>query len=112
MPSNGVFQRELTILDSINEGVFTVDPDWRNTYESLAISPDGQKLAVGTGGGDLQIWIKVLDTGPLTRLTFEGSFNRRPNWTANGQFVTFITDRGSNRDLYMKRADGVGQAQS
>jgi len=25
------FQRETTILDSINEGVFTVDPDWRIT---------------------------------------------------------------------------------
>jgi len=25
------FQREITILDSLNEGVFTVDPDWRIT---------------------------------------------------------------------------------
>jgi len=31
MPSSKVFQREITILDSINEGVFTVDPDWRIT---------------------------------------------------------------------------------
>ncbi len=31
MATKTSFQRELTILDSINEGVFTVDPDWRIT---------------------------------------------------------------------------------
>jgi len=31
MAAETTFQREVTILDSINEGVFTVDPDWRIT---------------------------------------------------------------------------------
>jgi len=31
MASRKSFQREITILDSVNEGVFTVDPDWRIT---------------------------------------------------------------------------------
>ena len=31
MTQGKTFQREMTILDSINEGVFTVDPDWRIT---------------------------------------------------------------------------------
>jgi len=88
-----------------------VDPAWLGPYESIALSPDGRRLAVGTGfGAEPQLWIKSLDTGPLTKLTFEGSLNRRPTWTADGQAVTFISDRGNNRDLYVKRADGVGAA--
>lgn len=31
MTADKTFQREVTILDSINEGVFTVDPEWRIT---------------------------------------------------------------------------------
>jgi len=31
MAARKSFQREVTILDSVNEGVFTVDPDWRIT---------------------------------------------------------------------------------
>ncbi len=95
------------------EGVATpVDPDWLGPYESVALSPDGRRLAVGSGfGAEPQLWIKELDTGPLTTLTFEGSLNRRPTWTADGQAVTFISDRANNRDLYVKRADGVGSAE-
>ena len=95
------------------EGVASpVDPDWVGTYESVALSPDGRRLAVGTGfGAEPQLWIKSLDTGPLSKLTFEGSLNRRPTWTADGQAVTFISERGENRDLYVKRADGVGAAE-
>ncbi|GMQ83040.1 MAG: hypothetical protein BMS9Abin05_2513 [Rhodothermia bacterium] len=95
------------------DGVETpVDPDWLGPYESVALSPDGRRLAVGTGfGAEPQLWIKSLDTGPLTLLTFEGSLNRRPAWTADGQAVTFISDRGNNRDLYVKRADGVDDAE-
>jgi len=89
-----------------------VDPDWLGPYESVALSPDGRRMAVGTGFGvESKLWIKSLDTGPLTMLTFEGSLNRRPTWTADGQAVTFISDRGNNRDLYVKRGDGVGAAE-
>ncbi|OVE78912.1 hypothetical protein BVY01_04080 [bacterium I07] len=89
----------------------SVDSEWLGPYSAVALSPDGRKLAVGTGfGAEPQVWIKTLDTGPLSRLTFEGSMNRRPAWTADGKFLTFITDRESNRDMYMKRADGVGDA--
>ena len=56
-----------------------------------------------------QIWIKQLDRGPLAKLTFEAS-NFRAAWTPDGQWVAFVSDRGVNRDLYVRRADGTGQA--
>jgi serine/threonine-protein kinase len=81
-------------------------------FSTLALSPDGTRLAVSmTGPGGLDVWIKQLDRGPLSRLTFPDGADHRVAWTPDGQSVTFITERGENRDLYVKRADGVGSAE-
>ncbi len=58
-----------------------------------------------------QIWIKQLDQGPLPKLTFTGTGNFRPAWTPDGRSVAFSSNRGDNRDLYVRRADGTGQAE-
>jgi serine/threonine-protein kinase len=89
-----------------------IDPSWPGDFESVALSPDGTRLAVTLGGvGQSAIWIKQLDRGPASLLTFADSLNRRPTWTRDGRSVTFISVRGGNRDLYVKRADGVGSAE-
>jgi hypothetical protein len=86
-----------------------IDPSWTDQFASLALSPDGTRLAVsiaGAGGEDL--WIKQLDRGPLVRLTTTDGLDRRPAWTPDGLSVTFASDRGEVRGLYVTRADGVG----
>jgi dipeptidyl aminopeptidase/acylaminoacyl peptidase len=35
----------------------------------------------------------------------------RPSWSPDGQSVVFISDRGGNRDVWMKRADGARDAE-
>ena len=78
----------------------------------LALSPDESRLAVNTHTDpprdDGQIWIKELPRGPLTRLTFEGAVNFRPEWFPSGRDLAFISDRGENRDIWVARADGTG----
>ena len=49
--NDSTFQRETTILDSINEGVFTVDPDWRiTTFNQAAekITGVSREQAIGS----------------------------------------------------------------
>ncbi len=100
------------------EGLVTpIDPDWRfsNARNSgWALSPDGTRLAIGlnTEAGD-DIWIKELDDGPLARLTFHPDEDARPRWTPDGRSVMFLTRRAEGRrsDLYVRRADGTGQAE-
>jgi Tol biopolymer transport system component len=36
--------------------------------------------------------------------------NMRPSWSLDGQSVIFISDRGKNRDVWIKRADGTRDA--
>jgi serine/threonine-protein kinase len=89
-----------------------IDPSWKDMFESVALSPDGTRLAATVGREfDTDLWIKRLDRGPASRLTFTEGLNRRATWSEDGQSVMFVSDRRANRDLYVKRADGVGAAE-
>jgi len=54
------------------------------------------------------VWIKQLDRGPLSRLTFEGRYNGAPAWSPDGRSVTFVSFRAGNGDLWTRAADGSG----
>lgn len=80
----------------------------------VALSPDNTKVAVSTleipGSDNGNVWIKQLPRGPFVQLTYDGAVNMRPSWSPDGQFVVFISDRGENRDAWIKRFDGAVEA--
>jgi eukaryotic-like serine/threonine-protein kinase len=75
----------------------------------FALSPDGTRLAIGIRNGNTDdVWIKQLDRGPLTRLTFQGN-NIRPAWSHDSRSVYFIADTGrTNNAVLVRLADGAG----
>ena len=80
-------------------------------HQGIAHSPEGRRLAVGVGsGGALNIWIKQLDHGPSTRLTFGGQ-DRRPFWSPDGRMVAYVRDSNNTSAVYARPADGGGQDQ-
>ena len=85
-----------------------LDPDWKETFSSLSLSPDGRRLAVSLLAGSIsQLWVKQLDAGPLTRLTFDGTLNYRAAWRPDGRTLSFTSDReGASAYLYRIRGDG------
>jgi serine/threonine-protein kinase len=89
-------------------GVATpIDTAWYGPLSSLALSPEGGRLAAGMGArdGDLNIWIKQLDRGPVTRLTFGGR-DRRPAWSPDGRTIAFVRDTGTGSVIMARAADG------
>ena len=80
------------------------------TFSSLALSPDGTRLAISIPDpeGAIDLWVKQLDTGPMPRLTFEGTQNIRATWSPDGQSLTFVSNREGDYRLWTKRADGSG----
>jgi serine/threonine-protein kinase len=106
--SNKGGQDEFAVVRVSREGKITpVDSAWRAGINSVALSPDGNRLAVSiVGGGRTDVWIKQLDAGPLTRLTFDGTLNYRPAWRPDGRTVSFTSDRTGTSLLYTLRADG------
>jgi serine/threonine-protein kinase len=86
-----------------------VDPGWTGEITQLALSPDGARLAVTVRHeGRDEVWVKVLGTGPFTRLAFDGTIAYRPMWTPGGRSVTYISDRAGINQLLVRPADGSG----
>ncbi len=96
------------------EGVATpVDSTWdpQGAINSVALSPDGKKLAVALIRDDKEdIWVKQLPIGPFSRITFGDTGHVRPSWSADGRSVVYITDRGGSGSglPYAHLADGTG----
>jgi hypothetical protein len=90
--------------------VTVIDPDWRfvgnSNWSGVALSPDGNLLALSIFDDTWDIWIKELDDGPLSRFTFEGTTNRRPSWSPDGRSVQWISASGEGGDLWSRPADG------
>jgi Tol biopolymer transport system component/tRNA A-37 threonylcarbamoyl transferase component Bud32 len=85
-----------------------LDPSWLAQFNGMTLSPDGRQVAVSLAEGSGGIlWVKQLDAGPLTRLSFDGTVNYRGAWMADGKTLSYSSDRrGTATWLYRVRADG------
>ena len=96
-----------------------IDPRWAvrglGNSPSVSLSPTGDRLAISIMDAEAatDLWVKQLDSGPLSRLTFEGQENIRATWSSDGESLTFSSTRLGSRgwDLWTKRADGSGTAE-
>ena len=82
-------------------------------YNSLRLSPDGQRVAVEVlDDGNYDIWIYDLARAIWTRFTSGSEWDRWPLWTPDGERIVFTSSRdGDVNNLYWKAADGTGQAE-
>jgi eukaryotic-like serine/threonine-protein kinase len=78
-------------------------------YGEPRLSPDGRRVALDIGGG--QIWIYDLARDTLTRFTFKGG-GGEPAWTPDGKRIAFASIGGGGAiNLYWQMADGSGGLQ-
>jgi len=90
-----------------------IDSAWSYTPAfngGLSLSPDGTRLAVAIHGDPVgDIWIKELDRGPLSRVTFDNSVKYRPIWMPDGQTLSYLMENGEASAILKRRADGGGE---
>jgi Tol biopolymer transport system component/predicted Ser/Thr protein kinase len=76
------------------------------------ISPDGTRVAVagygGSGGGNVDVYVRDLARGTMTRLTFDPAEEDFPLWTPDGKRIAFCSWREDDYGIYLKSADGTG----
>ncbi|MDX2207845.1 MAG: protein kinase [Gemmatimonadales bacterium] len=106
--TGGSGDAELVRVDRRGQ-VTRIDTTWFGAYNSFALSRDGRRMAVGAGttGGGLSIYLKQLDRGAFTRLSFGGQ-DRRPTWSPDSRTVAFIRDSLNGGGVYAIAADGSG----
>ena len=56
--------------------------------------------------------MKQLNTGALSRLSFDVGNANRPVWTPDGRKVAFLATRNNHRTAWVRRADGSDSAQA
>jgi serine/threonine protein kinase len=74
------------------------------------LSPDGKRLVLRELGDQCMLWLYDLERRSMTRLTFEDD-SHNPVWSPDGRHVAFGYSSGTDRALYMKRADGSQPAE-
>ncbi len=74
-------------------------------------SPDGQSVVYhSTRTGNSEIWLHHLDGRPETRMTDNGDWDLYPDWSPDGQRLSFVSDRdGARFRLFIANADGGGE---
>jgi Protein kinase domain/WD40-like Beta Propeller Repeat len=76
-------------------------------------APDGGRLAMEIREGPSDVWVYELARDTLTRLTADPAEDATPVWTPDGNGIVFASARAdkSTLNLYVQRADGIGEAQ-
>ncbi len=81
-------------------------------YSFPRVSPDGSRLAVAIFDGQkTDIWIFVMKSGSLERLSTQGSDNTRPEWSPDGKRVLYRSNRDGNNAMFWQMADGSAPAE-
>ena len=79
---------------------------------SWRISPDGSRLVLREmTEGTYDLWVKELDDGPRSRLTFDDAGDYYPQWTPDGESITYVSGTPTGLDVFTRRADGTGEPQ-
>lgn len=107
-PPKGGVQGRLTWFDRQGKAVATSgDP---GLYRTLAISPDGKRVAFERNDPQTQnrdIWLLEIASGVTTRFTSDPGWDAFPTWSPDGSRIIFTSNRGGVYDLYRKAATGA-----
>jgi len=104
----GTTRRRLVWVDrNRHREIVPVDP---GALLAPRLSPDGSRVALEIGTKESsQIWIYQFATATLSPLTNTGD-NASPDWTADGRFVEYLSNRGGAVALWRQPADFSGEA--
>ena len=82
------------------------------SYFSLAVSPDGSKVAVPVSNltvGTNDLWICDVQRGLRSRVTFDDGEDLSPVWSSDGRQVYFVSNRSGELEVYRLTPGTTGE---
>jgi Tol biopolymer transport system component len=108
--------RQLTWFDREGKNLGTLGEP--GEYSSVALSPDGTRVAVSRTDPqaasaraterDSDIWVYELAGGTATQLTFDHAQTWFPVWSRDSRRIIFSSKRDGADNLYQKASSGAG----
>src|SRR5262249_1276857 len=79
-------------------------------YNSVSLSPDEKRVAVGRriSSSSADIWVHELARDSASRFTFGPRLNYSPIWSPDGSHIAYQSFR-ENRGVYQKESSGTGK---
>jgi eukaryotic-like serine/threonine-protein kinase len=103
----GTIQGQLTWFDREGKVLGTFGEP--GLYRTLALSPDGKRVAFDRADSGLRdIWLYEFARGVTTRFTFDSATDMYPIWSPNSSRIAFASYRGGPIDLYQKASNLAG----
>ena len=108
---SGAQRRQLTWRDRAGRLLGTVGQPDDADIPSIALAPDGRRIATSRTAGTQDVWVIDVNRGVPTRFTFNPGSDNAPAWSSDGQRVVFRSNRNGAYDLFEKPASGAGDEQ-
>jgi Tol biopolymer transport system component len=105
----GAIDGRLTWFDRQGNKVGTIGEP--GVYRTLAISPDGKRVAAERTDPQTQnrdIWLLDVANGAAARFTSDPGWDAFPTWSPDGSRIVFTSNRSGVYDLYRKASSGAG----
>lgn len=78
--------------------------DASKSIDSWSVSPDGKRIALGARG---DVWSLPAEKGITRNLTeSSGVHDRNVEWSPDGKYVSYISDRTGEDEIYIQAQDG------
>ena len=107
-PASVIGQRRFTWFDRAGGALGSTGEPMEGGL-SPSMSPDGCCVAFSLSlNGNQDIWLLDLDSGDVTRFTFDPGIDFVPLWSPDGRRIIFSSNRSGAFDLYEKPATGAG----
>ena len=110
-PSPAVGKMEVAVEDLVAKTVTPLKMP-ADAYESIRVSPDGTRIAFGSGQ-DKEWTVSTYalsDKGTIQRLTSAGSNNRYPVWRSDSRGIALQSDREGDVGIWWQASKGPGKA--